>query len=371
MSEGQANSISEIVEKKTLRPALIVSQRTASVYSMLLKYLLIGLADESVVSALVCEPGCDVESIIPPAVEVIEHPVFNLPLMRTRNNKILVERLTAFKPTVLHCLCESKARLTKQLAQQLDLPYVLTVNSLQKRRGRISVSSRLLADFIVPAESIAANLAKIYPKFAERIRRINIGTFVGKESGCFRETGRLASMVTTHPLKNESEFENLLAAVRHLLIDGYEFMLVVISSEQGERNLRKLLAALGLLQVVTIVPRLTAWRSVLTAGDIFIRPQPNNAFDPFLLEAMSVGAAVAGCRGGVDDLLMEDKTCVVFDPDDELSIYSSLQKLLDRREFARQLAAEAQEYLRENNTVSRMIASTIQTYRNAEQWYHS
>ena len=368
MSEGQTDSAPETAKKKPLRPALIVSEHTVSEYSILLEHLLVGLADESIPVAMVCPLNCDVDSVVSGAVEVIRHPAFNLPLLWRQNRRILVERLEKFKPTVLHCLCQSKAALTRQLARQLDLPYVLTVNSLQKRWVRFSISLGRCAKIIVPAKSIAANIAKVCPKFAGRIEQINIGTFVGEGSGCFSEPGRLASMVTAHPLRNVGDFENLFGAVRHLAIDGYEFMLVVIGGGRAERELRKLLAAQGLLEIVTIVPRLEPRRSVLAAGDIFIQPQPSPAFNPFLLEAMSVGAAVAGCKGQVDDLIIEGQTCVVFDPDDELSIKGSLQRLFDRRELARQLARGAQEYLRENYTVSKMISSILQTYHDAEQW---
>jgi len=66
-------------------------------------------------------------------------------------------------------------------------------------------------------------------------------------------------------------------------------------------------------------------------------------------------------------LIIEGKTAVVFDPDDELSIYNCLRQLFDRREFARQLARGAQQYLRENYSVSKMISSTLQIYRDAQQ----
>ena len=374
MNEEQRESTSE----RPLRPALIVSEHTVFEYSIFLEHLLVGLADESIPAALVCPPSCDMDSVVSGAVEVIRHPAFNLPLIGRLYKKELVEQLSRFKPTVLHCLCESKAGLTKQLARQLDLPYVLTVNSLQKRWRHFTcqrqihplfISSNLCAKIIVPAKSIAANFAEVYPRFAERIAQINIGTFVGESSGCFCEPSRLPSMVIAHPLDNVDEFENLFGAVKHLAIDGYEFMLVVIGSGRAERQMRRLLAALGLLQTVTIVPRLRPSRSALAAGDIFIQAQPSTAFNPLLLEAMSVGAAVAGCKGGVDDLIIDDKTAVVFDPGDELSIMGSLQRLLDRRELARQIARGAQQYLRENHTVSNMISSILQTYRKAEQWY--
>jgi len=83
---------------------------------------------------------------------------------------------------------------------------------------------------------------------------------------------------------------------------------------------------------------------------------------------MSVGSAVAACQGGVDDLIIEGRTAVIFDPNDELSIVGVLQRLLDRRDFARKTAKAAQKYLRQNYTVSKMISATLQTYHQAQQW---
>ncbi len=83
---------------------------------------------------------------------------------------------------------------------------------------------------------------------------------------------------------------------------------------------------------------------------------------------MSVGSAVAACKGGVDDLIIEGQTAVVFDPNDELSIVGVLQRLLDRRDFARKTAKAAQQYLKDNHTVSKMISATLQTYHEAQQW---
>jgi glycosyltransferase involved in cell wall biosynthesis len=376
MNERQKESTSQAPKKKSLRPALIASEHTVSEYSIFLEHLLVGLADESIPVVLVCPSDCDVGSVFTGAAEVISHPVFELPLIKHLNRRLLVEQLARFEPTVLHCLCESRASLTRHLARQLSLPYVLMVNSFQKRwrhfvcqrrMYRLTISPSHCARIIVPAKSVAANIAEVYPRFAQRIEQINMGTFVSEGNACFSESSRLASLVTAHPLDNTDDFENLFNAVRHLASDGYEFMMVVIGGGRAEKQLWKLLTALDLLQFVAIVPRLKPWRSVLAAGDIFIQPQPSAAFNPLLLEAMSVGAAVAACKGGVDDLIMEDQTAVVFDPNDELSIVGALQRLFDRREFARQIAKKAQEYLRENHTVSKMISATLQSYREVSR----
>jgi glycosyltransferase involved in cell wall biosynthesis len=368
MNEEQKDLETKTDRKELLRPALIVSAETISEYSIFLEHLLVGLADESIPTALVCPASCTLGSVVPPSVQLIRHPAFDLPLFKRQNRYKLVEQLSYFKPTVLHCLCLSQAPLARQLAWQLDLPYLLMVNSLQKRFGRLFISQSRCAKIIAPAETIAANIAKLYPAFTERIERINIGTFTSETSSCFRRPEWLPSMVTTHPLDKESDFKNLFNAVRHLVIDRYEFMLVITGIGRAEKRVWKLLTSLGLSQTVSIVQRLEMLRRVLAAGDIFIQPQPSNSFNPLLLEAMSVGAAVAGCKGGVDDLIIEDKTAVVFNPADELSIYSTLKRLFDRRELAQQIAKAAQQHISENYTVSNMISSTIQSYRDAQSW---
>jgi glycosyltransferase involved in cell wall biosynthesis len=371
---GQGKVLHRIKPAFGGRLGLIASKRTLCEYSTFLEHLLVGLADESIPVALVCPPGCDVAAVVSGIAQVIRYPTFELPLTEHLNRKILVEQLAEFEPAVLHCLCESNASLTMHLARQLGLPYVLTVNSLRKHWGHLSISQQWCAGIIVPAKSIAESVTKTYPHFADRIKQINVGTFVQEKSNCFSNPSRLTSIVVAPAegtLDNVDDFENLFNAVRHLMIDRYEFMVVVVGEGRGEMQLRKLLTALGLSQIVTIVPRLKPWHCVFAAGDIFIQPQPAYSFNPLLVEAMSVGAAVAACKGGVDDLVIENQTAAVFDPNDELSIKSTLQTLFDRREFARKIAQGAQNHLRENHTVSKMISATLQTYYDAGKWRRS
>jgi len=356
----------EDVDKKPLRMALIASEQTVRDYSEFLGLLLIGLADASIPSLVVYPEGYDPGSNFAGATEVVAHPVLDLPFTEHLAARLLAQQVAKFEPTVLHCLCESKASLTRRLAHRLELPYLLAVNSLQGRWGQLSISSKRCKRIIVPAETIAANMSKTHPGFADRIERINIGTFVAETDGCFSEPNRIATMVTAHPPDDADDFENLFGALRHLRIDGYEFMMVVAGDGRAEGQVWQLLTALDLLQTVTMVSKLKPWRSVLATGDIFVQPQPRGVFDTSLLEAMSVGAAVAGCAGGVDDLIIADETAVVFDPKDELSIMRSLQRLLDKREFARQIAANAQRYLKENHSAENMISAIIEAYRKAQ-----
>ena len=365
--------MSENVRTTPLRVALLGSKQTLAEYSAFLGHLLVGLADQSVSTALVC-PACEnLNSIILGSAEIITHPAFEVPLFYGLNKKLLIEKLLKFGPNILHCLCESLLPLTKYLAEQLNVPYVITLNSLNVRRVGLSPSFfkgigglkpilQNCASIIVTAKTIENSLAQAHPYLSQKIKHINIGSFTEDTICCFSDSSRPATAIIAYPFKKSDEFENLFGSIRHLVVNGYELMVVIIGGGKAETTLWKLLAALDLLRIVTIIPRRIPRRPVLRAGDIFIHPQPVDAFDPMLLEAMSVGSAVAACSGGVDDLIIDNETAVVFNPADELSITAALQKLLDGRDFAHKIARNAQNYVKKNHSVSRMISDILKVY---------
>jgi glycosyltransferase involved in cell wall biosynthesis len=354
-------------DDRPVKPVLIVSQKTLSDYSVCMRHLLVGLADESVSVGLVSPAASDVESLVPLPVEVIKHPAYELPLLWMRNRRILLEKLVKCNPTVLHCLCESKAAFTKQLSRQLHLPYVLTINSLQKRRGQFQISNSRCVKIIVPTKSIEKDITEKNPKLAERIVQINMGTFVEDQTCCFNEQSELANLVTSFSGENSKAFEEFLKAIRHLAEDGFKFVLVVITEGSAERKLRKMLADPVLSEIVIVVPKLEPLRSVLKAGDIYIRATASDSFEPLLIEAMSVGNAVAACKGGAADIVLGEKTAAVFNEADETSIHDVLRNLIGNREIARKLAKSSQEYLRKKHTVSGMVSATLKVYQQAQE----
>jgi glycosyltransferase involved in cell wall biosynthesis len=363
MPDEQITTELESQSPRPPRVALVASRRIIVEYPLYLKYLLVGLADESVPVLLVCPPASEVDSIVPPAVEVVRHPVLDVPLLEHFNLNLLLNRLYAFQPELLHCLCETKAPMARWLARHLNTSYILNVNSIFTRFQYLSVSPTRCAAIVAPASSIADNFVAIHPKFADRVHQINAGVFVSDTIACFAHPERLPGIVVAHPLVNPGDLDNLFSAFHRLAIDNYQFMVVLIGSGPAEKNLRKKLRSLGLLRIVSIVPRLPGLDSALSAADVFIVPRPSAGYNSLLLSAMSAGSAVAGCKGGVDDLIIKGKTAIVFNPDDRLSIYNALKRLFDAREIARQIASGAQQYLRQNHHVSDMVASMLQLYR--------
>lgn len=365
MPENQVKS--DTATKTMIKPALIVDRATVRDYGECLRHLLVGLSGESCNSILICPPGSHAGTILSPSVEMLHHPVLEMPVFWHQNRRVVLDRIVKLKPTVLHCFSPTKARLTRFLAEQLDIPYVLTFNSFRKKFTRSMINAPHCGAIMASSQRIAEKLDQSYKNLDRSIQHVNLGTFVEDTCVCFSEPGRIASMVTVHPLDNAMDFVPLLSAVRHLSIDGFEFVLAIIGKGSAERQIHKHIKSLGLNQVVTVVGDIQPLRSVFVGADIFIQPQPRSNYSSLLLEAMSVGMAVVASPGGVEDLLIEKQTCLFFDPQDELSVYGCLQKLLSKRELARQIAMGAQSHLRKSCTVSKMVESLVQVYKNAQK----
>jgi len=337
-------------------------------YSTVLQRLLVGMADASIPVALVCPLRPDMAHILTGPVEVVHYPFIELPLADPYNRRRAAADLARFAPTVIHCLCESRARFARRLSRRLNVPYVLSINSLQTYWLQSVVSGKRCSGVLVPAKTIESTVRRAHPHMTERIGHVNYGTFIEDEPVCFHNPDDLPSIVVAHPIDHVDDFQSLFAAMRHLIIEGYEFAVAVMGCGRAESHLYRMLKAFDLLNHVAIVPRLTNWPDVLAAGDIFVRPGPLPWFDPLLLEAMAKGSAVAACAGGVDDLLIPDETAVIFDRGDELSATKALQGLLDKRERARELAEKARRHIKTHHSASGMIDRLLRVYDDALAW---
>jgi glycosyltransferase involved in cell wall biosynthesis len=341
---------------------LIFDTATFRRNSIFLEHFFVALADDSIQTAVLCPPDCDTSAMISPVVDVIRHPACQIPFFRRYNRDMLMERVKTFAPSVLHCLGREQISISRKIARAFDVPYLLTARGMDTFH-HADIADPLCAGVVVPCASIRDHISREHPSLASRIEQIETGAFVEDTCACFSRSQRLPGIIVVRPLDNAKDFEPLLQAVKHLAVDGHEFVMAMIGSGKAESAVRKMVRQMGLSQIVNIAPDFNPLRAVFIESDIFIQPRPLNAFSVPLLEAMSVGMAVAGCRGGVDDLLIDDKTALLFNPDDHLSIYATLQRILDDRTGAQQLAMSAQSYLRQHHRVSKMMAGLINAYR--------
>lgn len=357
------------MNKPAVRVAVIADQHSITVHSASIRHMFVGLTSESVGTALICRLGPIANAVISPLAQIIDYPVFRSPLFWFQNRRAVIGNLEKFKPTVIHCLSPERSRLGRYLAERLDIPYVVSFNSPGKEIAKAKVSRKHCGALIASSERICHRLKRRFSRLADRALQINPGTFVEDSCSCFCQPPHVASVIVACELEKFSDFQPLLNAVRHLAIDGYDFIVVIVGTGKAAGQIHECVKKLGISQIVNIVGQIRPLRSVFSSADIFVQPKTEGHTNSYLLEAMGVGMAVASCHDQSNEMLKDNQTAVLFDVDDELSIYTALQKLFDKHEYARQIAMAAQSYLREHHSVSKMTSSLIEVYRSSQQWY--
>jgi len=352
--------------QRFIRPILIISRQNLLQYHLILKNLLLGLAERSIPVTVVCEPGCNTDKIVMSNAEVVTYPVIDLPFTRHINLQILVRNLEKHKPDIVHCLCDSQSHLARRISQSFDIPCLININHIRNKPYHLSTCLKHCSELIVPTSLIADKITNAHPHLADRIKTIYVGCFSEEKPTCFTGRSDIVNLVTCSPSQNSHDLMPLLKTLRHIAIQGREFVLVIISQNRStDTELRRMTSGLGISKNVIFCEPIHPIRSVMTACDIFIQPTKAYDFNPLLLEAMSAGCAVTACFGGYDELVVPDRTALVFQPDDQQDIYACLQKLLDSRELSCKIAENCLELTHTRHSPSVMIENIIQSYENA------
>lgn len=352
-------------EFDVVRPLLVSDSRTVQQFCSPMRHLLFGFEAQAISSCLVVPPNSLMESLLWPGVGIIEHPALKVPLFYRQNRTRLILRIEKFKPTIIHCFGTARSHLAKTIGRIFNIPVVITINS--STHGFLSrrVISTGFSTIIAPCESIANGFKQQNPRIASLLKKVNMGTFVDETCACFLRPDRVPSIVMVSDFPQFDYLEPFLGAIRHLAVDGYEFLVVLMGQGPAQKDIRKFIRSVGLAHTVNITPQIRPLRVVFRSADVFIQPYVTRQFDSVMVEAASAGTAIATDKENGDDFLQNNTTAIFFDSRDELSIYSALQKLLDDKEWSRSIALNAQNYLRSNNTVSSMVSSLLEIYKSA------
>ncbi|MCP4712371.1 MAG: glycosyltransferase, partial [Planctomycetes bacterium] len=112
-----------------------------------------------------------------------------------------------------------------------------------------------------------------------------------------------------------------------------------------------------------IVSASDAFKSLFRDIDVFIQPWRSEHWRPELLEAMSVGNAIIVTESPGNDLIIDGQTASVVPFQDESALKTTLDRMLQDHQYARNLATKAQKHLRKHFLASRMIARLAKTYQ--------
>ena len=354
-------------EKQNLNVLLIVGDDTVANYSDYVSRLITGLSSDKCNSGVVSTGDSATDFVSRMDVEFVKYPLIKTVVFEKYSYAKLVDFVAKFKPDIIHTLSNNDLKVTKKLASQFGIPDV--VNYFKKP----TILSRF-ETFGDNCQCVFAGNSRIKQKLENtchdadgKIKRFEYGTFVDDEIACFDNESRLASIAVVHPMESVREFQAFFGALRHLGIDGYEFMVVMIGQGNQDMACRKLVQNMGLSHLVSIVGDVKPLRKFIAGADIFLQPWPSKEFDSSVFEAIAAGLAIAvpDCDGDV----LNKGDCLCFDHKDELSLYGVLKELLDNKDKARAMARRGQEHFREQNSDSNMLEVLRRVYFNAIDSY--
>ncbi|GEM_PF-1042251 len=305
---------------------------------------------------------------------IIKSPPFDFfeTLWPRRQAARIADVLSTYKPTLLHALSERQVLLAQDLSKLLEIPYVISLLSLEN--GDIDFSDDRCGKILPCNSRLARQVRQKYPRLAPRVQVLPIGTHVVDLPCCFENEQLRPQIFCCGRFDYGHGFSELINVAKRLSMGGYTFGLTLAGCGPGEHELRQHVEQLKLAEYVTFVPPLETmlsdsdvYKMVLQSADIFVQPWPEKMWRPELLEAMSVGNAVVAAEGVENDLVINGKTALTVKFHDEQAMTDALEKLLKDHEYARSLGRTAQEYLRKHFLASRMIARLGKAYHQSLQ----
>ncbi len=355
-------------KKQNLNALLIIGDDSVANYSDYVSRLIKGLSSCSSVLRVVSTGDSTASFVSRMNIESTKYPLIKTVVFEKYSYTKLVEFVAKSKPNIIHALSNRDLRVTKKLATEFDIPYVVNYFEKPTILSRFEAFGNNCQCIFAGNSRIKQKLESMFRDVSGKVRRFEYGTFVDDKIACFDSESRLASIAVVYPMENVKEFQAFFGALRHLGIDGYEFMVAMIGQGNQDTACRKLVQDMGLSHLVNIVGNVKPLRKFIAGADIFLQPWPSKEFDTSVFEAIAAGLAIAVPECECD--VLNEGDCLCFDHKDELSLYGVLKELLDNRDKARAMAKRAQEHFREQNSDSNMLESLCKVYFDAVDSYN-
>jgi glycosyltransferase involved in cell wall biosynthesis len=236
-------------------------------------------------------------------------------------------------------------------------------------QGRVHNVVLRLADYVVVnAEAVADNLQKTGIVAPTRLVVIPNGVDSARFSGTAggnRPAGGtiIGSLAVLRPEKGLADF---VRAAAHVVERFPEARFVIWGEGPLRSPLEGLIRDLGLSGAVALAGATLEPEAVLRQLDIFVLPSLSEACSNALLEAMASGRAVVATRVGGNPALVEDEvTGLLVPPQDPAALAKAVIRLIEEPALAAGLAVRAQQRVREEFSMERMLARVQALYAKA------
>lgn len=155
----------------------------------------------------------------------------------------------------------------------------------------------------------------------------------------------------------------LIQAMKIVLGQSPQANLLIVGEGKTLKTLTDLAASLGISKGVFFIPETSDTTDALSAMDIFVMPSLQEGLGLALMEAMASGLAVIGSNvGGIKTLIQDGHNGLLVEPADAQGLARAISILLSDPLKRLDLGAHAQDFIRNNFSLSKMVLETEEEY---------
>lgn len=323
------------------------------------------LHEFDIASEIVCSSAEMVPQAKREGLPVHVYRRLDLPLLNHFALHDLIQHYREEPPSLIHVQTRKVLDVGNQIAESLNVPYVLTMHDLLQPRERLRFSSRWGKKIIAVSDAVKADLVERAGVPDALVDVIPSGVDVNP---LFRPAEPDADHVpvvgTAGPLEPIKGHWVFLQAAHEVLSRGIDVEFLIAGSGPEEDNLRRFARELGITEHVTFVPYVREYTEVLEAMDIFCLPSLQQGLGTVMLEAMALGKpVVASGVGGVYSVVHDGETGLLCPRRDWAALADRIVQLLADPKQARAMGENARRLVERQFSVDKMVAATARLYR--------
>jgi glycosyltransferase involved in cell wall biosynthesis len=165
-------------------------------------------------------------------------------------------------------------------------------------------------------------------------------------------------------LRAQKNYPMFLRVAREAQLQNLPLHFIAVGTGAMKDELVELAAGLGVQDRVHFIGLRTDIPAILRSSDIFLFTTLYEGFPNALLEAMAAGLPVITTNfAGADELIKDGINGRIVSIGDEWDAVRVLQHYLDHPDQARQMAIRAQEFVRQEFSMQKMVKKTTALYK--------
>ncbi len=344
--------------------ALLVDEDYVNRFGSLFGHMVIGLVDEVVNVTVVC-PDPELLSRLPTGpTRIVPFRPSAWPWRYRAQLDTLVEQLDKYKVNVIHACSGTQGNLAYDLAQRMELPYLVTVTGLLQRECYWRLDRQRCAALIAISEPIRRMLAEAYGSVADRIRLVRPGCFCRVRPPRPSE-GHSRTIVSAGFFDRQSGYDLLLRALAKMAENNVEYVAFLFGTGPQEYTLHRWARRAGLSSRVTFLPPIARWQGILDDTDVYVQPGRFHRLHSGPYEALARGCPVVATPETGFDLVVEGETGRLFPLGDEQALTDILTEWLTKPDSLVDISQRTSQFAKEHLSLRQEVMKLIELYRSA------